>query len=466
MQPSFILINPWIFDFAAYDLWSKPLGLLYIAGYLRRRGCRVHLIDCLDVHHPQMKTHSDVNHLKRRLYGTGKFWREVVAKPPPLQDIPRPYNRYGLLPEIVEQELKSVSSPSAILVTSLMTYWYPGVREAIRLAKDIHPDVPVILGGIYARLCREHALMRSGADRVVSGQGFESLSAALHEYGIHVSAKSGDAQPTEYPAFDLLTKIDYVCIMTSSGCPFHCQYCASHFLYPEFSRREPGEVLEEIVYWHRGSAVQDFAFYDDALLVAQEHHAGPLLEGLARLDLDLRFHTPNALHVREITGEIARLMRRTGFRTIRLGLETSNMPLHREIDNKVAPGDFEKAMHHLRRAGFGPRDIGAYILIGLPGQSVDSILESIQFVGAQGAVPYLAEYSPIPHTALWKKAVACSGRDLLSEPLFHNNTLLSCWDMPQKKELPRLKRMVSEIRERYRNGKAQGARHKVQGSRR
>jgi hypothetical protein len=30
-----ILINPWIYDFAAYDLWSKPLGLLYLAGYLR-----------------------------------------------------------------------------------------------------------------------------------------------------------------------------------------------------------------------------------------------------------------------------------------------------------------------------------------------------------------------------------------------------------------------------------------------
>jgi hypothetical protein len=450
MNPSLILINPWIYDFAAYDLWSKPLGLLYIAGYLRERGCQIHLIDCLDVHHPQMKGHRPLTQPKRRAYGTGKFWREVVAKPPPLQDIPRPYSRYGLLPEIVEQELRSVASPSAILVTSLMTYWYPGVREVIRLAKDIHPGVPVILGGIYARLCREHAVTRSGADRVVSEQGFESLSIALNEYDIYLPANSGNGQPSAYPAFDLLREIDYVCIMTSSGCPFRCQYCASHFLYPEFSRREPGEVLEEIVYWHRGSAVQDFAFYDDALLVASERYAGPLLEGLVRLDLNLRFHTPNALHVREVTGEIARLMRRTGFKTIRLGLETSNIPMHQELDNKIANGDFERAMHHLRRAGFSPRDIGAYILIGLPEQSVDSIVESIHFVGKHGAVPYLSEYSPIPHTALWKKGVACSGYDILSEPLFHNNTLLPCWDETQKKALPRLKRLVSEIRERYR----------------
>ncbi|OQX65943.1 MAG: hypothetical protein B5M55_02110 [Desulfococcus sp. 4484_242] len=164
MKPSLILINPWITDFAAYDLWSKPVGLLYLAAHLRKRGCSVHLIDCLDVHHPLMKEKGPLPLPKRRSYGTGKFWREKVSKPPPLKDIPRPYSRYGLWPKIVEQELAEIDSPSAILVTSLMTYWYPGVQEVIRLAKKIHPGVPVILGGIYARLCSEHAAIHSGAD--------------------------------------------------------------------------------------------------------------------------------------------------------------------------------------------------------------------------------------------------------------------------------------------------------------
>jgi hypothetical protein len=33
-----LLVNPWICDFATYDLWAKPLGLLQIAAYLRRAG--------------------------------------------------------------------------------------------------------------------------------------------------------------------------------------------------------------------------------------------------------------------------------------------------------------------------------------------------------------------------------------------------------------------------------------------
>ncbi|MBW1779817.1 MAG: cobalamin-dependent protein [Deltaproteobacteria bacterium] len=452
MKHSLILINPWIYDFAAYDLWSKPLGLLYLAGYMRACGAHVHLIDCLDVHHPDMLRHPSSKPPQRRSYGTGKFWKAAVPKPSLLQDIPRPYSRYGLFPDVFERELRRVTKPSAILVTSLMTYWYPGVQEAIRLAKEVHPGVPVILGGIYARLCPEHAVMNSGADRVVSGHGPASLAAALDECGIHIPVNRPDDVPTPYPAFDLLTKIDYVCIMTSSGCPCRCQYCASHFLYPELRRREPEEVLEEIVYWHREFGVQNFAFYDDALLAGLGNHTAGLLEGLARLDLNLRFHTPNALHVRGVTGEIARLMRRTGFQTIRLGLETSDMPLHRDLDNKVSTGDFERTMYHLRKARFDPRDMGAYVLIGLPEQDVDSIVQTIHFVGENGAVPYLSEYSPIPHTSLWEKAVASSDYDLQSEPLFHNNTLLPCWDDTQKKDLSRLKRLVSDIRERYRQG--------------
>jgi len=450
MIPTLILINPWIYDFAAYDLWSKPLGLLYLAGRLRESGFDIHLIDCLDVHHPGMPGNSSLTPPKRRLYGTGKFWREVVPKPLPLQDIPRPYSRYGLLPEVFEQELRKIRKPSAILITSLMTYWYPGVRKAISLTKKIHPGVPVILGGIYARLCPDHALMSSGADSVVPGQGITSLLKTLDESGINTPGNHPVRGLSVYPAFDLLTLIDYICVMTSLGCPYRCQYCASHFLQPNLIRREPDEVLEEIVFWHKDCGVQDFAFYDDALLVASGNHAGLLLEGLARLDLNLRFHTPNALHVREITEEIARLMYRTGFQTIRLGLETSDISLHRDLDNKLSKGDFECAMHSLLKAGFSNREIGAYILIGLPGQTVDSVIATINFVRANGAVPYLSEYSPIPHTPMWKKAVTSSKYDIVSEPLFHNNTLLPCWNESKKRELPRLKRLVSEIRERYR----------------
>ena len=352
MNPSLILINPWIYDFAAYDLWSKPLGLLSLAASMRRCGFRIHLIDCLDVHHPGMPAEGPMKPPKRGLYGTGKFWREVIPTPPQLKGISRPYSRYGILPEVFQQDLEKVKNPAAVLVTSLMTYWYPGIREAVRLTRKVHPGVPVILGGIYARLCRRHALREAGADIVVSGTGLPSVRAALGECGIDLPGDCYVPEVPAYPAFDLLTRIDYVCIMTSSGCPYGCRYCASRFLQPSFVRRRPEEVLEEILFWHRDFGVSDFAFYDDALLVGEGNDVGTILRGLARLTPDLRFHTPNALHVREITPETARIMYRAGFQTVRLGLETSDMSVHRNLDGKVSKGDFERALCNLLRAGF------------------------------------------------------------------------------------------------------------------
>jgi radical SAM superfamily enzyme YgiQ (UPF0313 family) len=445
IPPSLILINPWIYDFAAYDLWSKPLGLLYLAGYLRACGFDIHLIDCLAVHHPALENSVLP---ARSAYGTGKFLREKADRSSALKHVPRSYSRYGIPKQLFVSALKEVRQPAAILVTSLMTYWYPGVNDVIALAREVHPRTPILLGGIYARFCEDHAAARSGADRVVTGISLQTLPTVLDEligFGIE-GDKALPPKMLPFPAFDSLHRVDHVALLTSIGCPYRCEYCASHFLNPRCSRRDPDEVLTEILHWHRTQGIRDFAFYDDALLVGFEEHLGVILEGLVKLNLGLRFHTPNALHVRGLSLPAARLLWRAGFKTIRLGFETADMTIHRSLDRKFSEGDFERAVRSLLKAGFAKEQIGAYILAGLPGQTVRSVMESVEFASRVGAMPYIAEYSPIPHTALWEKAVASSQYDLVSEPLFHNNTLLPCWNQEQREEFRQVKARVLEIR--------------------
>lgn len=276
---------------------------------------------------------------------------------------------------------------------------------------------------------------------------FTRNDSAVSEF---VKGSAGDTHP--YPAFDLLPELDTVALLTSWGCPYRCPYCASRFLSPRPGRRDPGDVLEEILFWHHRYGIKDFAFYDDALLVEDDSRVSILLEGLVRESLAVRFHTPNAIHVRGITPEIARLLLLAGFRTLRLGFETSDMELQRKMGGKVAEGEFERSVENLLKAGFTHREIGAYVLMGLPGQSPDSVRASVESVGRAGATPYLAEYSPIPHTPLWEKAVACSGYDLASEPLFHNNTLLPCWSEEERSRVPALKDLVRRIRREVLHG--------------
>jgi radical SAM superfamily enzyme YgiQ (UPF0313 family) len=446
MKPTVLLINPWIYDFAAYDLWAKPLGLLQIATFLRRVGFHVALIDCLDPHHPGMVHAGLAQSPKRGLYGTGKFWRQPVNRPQALAHVKRTYSRYGISTTVFEKALGFFERPAAILVTSMMTYWYPGVRETIGTVKRIHPKVPVILGGIYARLCPEHALTNTDAD-VVTGEGsLEAIRDLLSNLGLR-PREPADRSWHPYSAFDLLRSIDYICLRTSSGCPYRCAYCASPFLDHGFTRRHPEDVLGEILYWYERFCVRDFAFYDDALLIRGGGFRSDVMEPLIRKGLSLRFHAPNGLHAREIDPLTATLLYKAGFKTIRLGFESADFPFRRDLDGKLAEGEFERAVCHLKRAGYKAKEIGAYILMGLPGQTVQSVANTVRAVAAAGGVPYLAEYSPIPHTGLWARAVAASDYNLAEEPIFQNNTLLPCWDEDQRRQVPALRQLVAAIRQ-------------------
>ncbi|QTA86430.1 B12-binding domain-containing radical SAM protein [Desulfonema magnum] len=422
--PNILLVNPWIHDFAAYDFWAKPMGILTLAAVLREHGVCVTYMDCLDRFHPRAH---DSNPYARG--GRGPYLKTRIPKPDGLEDVSRNFSRYGIREEWFREDLLNIPKPNLILVTSLMTYWYPGVRETIRIIREVFPDIPIILGGIYATLCRDHAVRHSGADEVVTGAAEEDILRLVEAYtGFSVNLKFDpenlDAYP--YPALDLQRKIGYVPILTSRGCPFSCAYCASHFLNPKRMRRDPLQVVEEIIYWHKKYAVSDFVFYDDALLVNAEEHAIPMFENIIKSDLNIRFHTPNAVHIRNISKQTAELMFQAGFETLRLGLETTAFEERNKWDRKVTEEEFIQAISCLKQAGFTQNQMGAYLLAGLPYQSPGSVEASVRIVRQSGVTPIIAHYTPIPHTALWQQAVASSRYDIESDPVFTNNAIFPC----------------------------------------
>ena len=443
-NPFILLINPWIYDFAAYDLWSKPLGLLYIAALLKQNGFGVHLIDCLDPLHPRMHHQPGVKMPARKPTGKGHFYHQPAPKPDALQSIKnKRYKRFGITPGIFEETVSSLPKPQAILVTSMMTYWYPGVFEVINRMKTRYPDVPVVLGGVYATICHEHALRLSGADYIVRGPGEEEILrivAVLTRKKILVFPDVHNPDNLPFPAHELLYAQTALPLLTARGCPFSCVYCASSRLFPGFSRRNPLHVADEIEHGVTHYGTTDFAFYDDAFLAEQEAHARPILKEIIKRKLNIRLHFPNGLHIRYITQEISDLMMAAGCKTIRLGLETADATRQKQTGGKVVTEEFMRAAGFLRTAGFTAREVGVYILAGLPDQEAREVFNTIEMVKEAGLRPVIAEYSPIPGTALWNRAVAISPFPIAAEPLFHNNTLLPCqWEKFTVSDLEKLK---------------------------
>jgi len=440
--PHILLVNPWIHDFAAYDFWAKPIGLLTIASMLRHHGIQVSYIDCLDRFHPRApKTDPGAR------YGRGPYLKTRIPKPLALHDVPRYFSRYGIKPQWFKDDLLRHGRPDLVLVTSLMTYWYPGVQETIEIIRSVFPQTPIVLGGIYARLCPNHARNSSGADHVADGPAEKTLFSLVRRFtGYSVTPTFDPEVPDDYPypALDLQNRLNYVPLLTSRGCPFRCAYCASRFLEPKRLLRSPEAVVEEIKYWQKAYGCRDFILYDDAFLMDADRHAIPILEGILQTGIQVRFHTPNAVHIRGIDPQTARLMFEAGFNTLRLGLETAEFNHREEIDVKVSEHEFKRAVNCLREAGFKKNQIGAYLLVGLPGQKKDSIKHSIEIVKQIGITPVAAYYTPIPHTALWPKAVAASRYDLESDPIFSNNAVIPCQKQPFNWEMIRyLKELIT-----------------------
>ncbi len=407
-----LLVNPWIHDFAAYNLWIEPLGLLTIGAALRQTGYAVSVLDCLG---PGAAKRPGWPH------GAGKFLKAELPKPLAVAGVPRRYGRYGLPIEEFNARLAALPTPDLVLVASGMTYWYPGVVEVIARIRQRFGGVPVALGGVYATLCPEHARQVSGADLVIAGPGMVPAlrfagEVSGHDLDPDLAALYADPSTWPPPAHDLVLRA-FAGLLTAWGCPYRCSYCAGHLLQPILARREPAAVLAEVDEGVR-RGIHDWAFYDDALLLDADQHIVPILEGLVAGGLRLRLHAPNGLHIRAITPGVAGLLQQAGLDVAWLSLETANAERQRATGGKVPAGAFEAAVGFLRAAGFGPGRVGAYVLVGLPDQELEEVEDTARFVHRQGVQARLTHFSPIPGTPDGDRALPPG-----SDPLLHNKTV-------------------------------------------
>ena len=421
-----LLVNPWITDFAAYDFWMKPMGLLSVGAVLRELGFQLDLVDCLDRFDPELGNWPGVVLPKAKRYGTGKYVRQKIKKPAIFAEIPRYFSRYGIPVELFEARLNRLPRPDVILVTSYMTYWYPGVQEAVRLLRRHFPGVPILLGGIYATLVPEHARRVVQPDEIIVGEGEPQIRRVLAKYfsglpEIHFPLDNLDSWPL--PVYDLYPKLRALPILTSRGCPFRCTFCASHLVAGKFRKRSPQSVVDEIIGNYRRYRVRDFAFYDDALLLDKNRHIVPILESLIEHRLPVRFHTPNGFHAREIDRELARLLVQAGFKTLRLSFETANPERLRDMSNKVTLDDLARAAEALENAGFPRKQVEVYVLVGLPEQTAEEMMHSVLLVHQLGVKIRLAQFSPIPGTVEWKRAEKIGLIDEKTDLLWTNNTV-------------------------------------------
>ncbi|MFC1633660.1 B12-binding domain-containing radical SAM protein [Planctomycetota bacterium] len=402
-KPKILLVNPPIYDFAAYDFWLKPYGLLSIAGFLRTEA-DFKLFDYLDRLDPFITGRKE---LASDRWGKGRFHCERTQSPPCLQAIPRYFRRFGLPRRLFKDFLAEEGPFDFALVQTTMTYWYLGIEEVIEDVRNAWPEAKIVLGGSYVTLCRDHA-QKLGADFLVVGTDIRPLWEYL---GISADLK----QPALWQAY---RKLDVGVLKLSDGCPFSCTYCSVPKVYGKFQPRSLEHSLTELELLGR-LGVKNIAFYDDALLFEPEKVLIPFLNEIVNRNVKANFHCPNALNARFLTGELAELMVRAGFKTFYLGFESASERWQKRTGAKVFSEELAQAVEHLLAADAEPANITAYQILGHPHIGIQELEASMRFVHSLGIRGMLADFSPIPGTP---DGEHCRKWVDLDEPLMHNKT--------------------------------------------
>ena len=403
MKPKILLVNPPIYDFAAYDFWLKPYGLLTVAGYLRSRA-DFRLFDYLDRQRPFMVGQDK---LASDRWGRGRFYCENIRRPPVLDAIPRHYRRFGLPPNVFTDSLASEGPFDFALVQTMMTYWYQGIEEVIEDVRKVSPRAKIVLGGNYVTLCPDHA-QTLGADFTVYGTDLQPL----WEY---LQIPPDLDQP---PLWEACPKLNVGALKLTDGCPFNCTYCSVPNVYGKFKPRSMEHSLVELELLCR-LGVENIAFYDDALLFEAETALIPFLDEVVTRNVKVNFHAPNALNARFMTAELAQLMVRAGFKTFYLGFESASVRWQKRTGSKVFSEELAGAVECLTVAGAEPSNVTAYQILGHPHIGIQELETSMRFVQSLGIRGTLADFSPIPGTP---DGEHCRKWVNMDEPLMHNKT--------------------------------------------
>lgn len=191
-------------------------------------------------------------------------------------------------------------------------------------------------------------------------------------------------------------KNPYVSIYSSRGCPSKCIYC----LWPQtFSgramrTRSPQNVYEEVKWIVDNIPEMRELSFDDDTFTADRKHAREVAEKLKPLGISW---TINARA--NCDYETLKIMREAGLRHVVVGFESGNEQILKNIKKGVTRQQAIEFTRNCKKLGLSVH--GAFIM-GLPGETRDTIRETIEFAKALDINSIQASLaSPYPGTEFW-----------------------------------------------------------------
>ncbi len=337
----------------------------------------------------------------------------------------------------VVRELAAIS-PELVGITLHATAAHNTAVEIIRKTRSILPDVKFIAGGHHATFMAEE-LIRAGFDIVVLGEGDRTISeiadVVRNSEGLSkvkgiVYRKDGDIFRTSrrelirdldtlsLPALDLVDPSKYrlesfgslqsvICLETSRGCPYACDFCSVTPVWGNRWRsKSNGRILRELEYAQ--SLGYGWVFFTDDVFFAEPVVAErrKLFDEIIQRKLGIRWIAqtrPDAV-VRhpDLVGHAAR----AGMRMAAIGVESGSRETLRRMRKALRPSTSQKAVEILDRNGVLTL---CSIMLGAPFETVADMLKTVRFgsklVNSGADLIQFTVYTPFPGTGVFYDSI-------------------------------------------------------------
>lgn len=263
----------------------------------------------------------------------------------------------GNTAELVSPPHLPIVKPDIILVTSLFTYGWEKVKEAVDFYRSKYPDVPVVLGGIYATLMREHAR--------------EMIKPEFIWEGIIQEAED------ILPDYSLVPDWNASILFSSRGCIRRCPFCVVWRLEPEYKAKNQVEHLidpahDKVIFWDNNFLASPYKFEILDFLETYRNSSGKKVEVDFNQGLDARLITPL----------VAEKLSKLKLNLVRLAYD-------RPSDKKY----LEKAIRNLKEAGISSKKILVYTLFNFT-DTPQEFLEKLKDLMTWEVAVYPMRYQP------------------------------------------------------------------------
>ena len=354
-NPKILFISPKSLGMDALPL--PPLGILWIAAYIRRFG-----YDNLEV----------------------------------VDDILLDLEKEDLIAKIKAADIIGVTG-----TTSQIKYAIDIADMARKLGKF------VVIGGSHATPMARQLLECSRFDVVVQGEGEITFLELLEHYqgkralkdiqGITYRAKRGvyENSPREFiknldclpfPARDLVPIRDYptrelkrfdgpyTSIIGSRGCTNSCIFCGGPLIWRKtFRHRSPENLFQEMLEVYHRYGIKNIHFHDDSFTAIPENTI-KLCDLIIRSRVDFKFSC--ITRVDRVNEQVLEKLKKAGCVQIEFGAESADTRLLTIAKKRYNPAQVSKVFNLAKAKGLTAY---AFFIVGLPGETIWSWIKTIIF---------------------------------------------------------------------------------------